>query len=301
MKRNYRVQKWNITNLKEHPRQRELIGNIPEHELAAIAASMKKDGLDHPIEILSDGTIIAGHQRVLAAKMLGWTEIDAIVRKDLEEKGPAAVVAYLIGDNLFRRQLSGLARARGIQELIKLQERYMTDKSRERMKAEIGKQLGGIDVREVNRYLRVLQAPTEVQQAFDLGKISLDKAGKVASLSDRQKKEIIARINSGENPKTVVGAYTAAKNGRHKHATAAFKILVTRLEAALADMEDRLDKVYRVEINKNKSLLERARRLLTGLLREGKKQCASASDLAALADSLASQGNGMQEYFGIEE
>ena len=34
----------------------------------------------NPLQVLPDGTIISGHQRVRAAKLLGWSHIEAVVR-----------------------------------------------------------------------------------------------------------------------------------------------------------------------------------------------------------------------------
>jgi ParB-like chromosome segregation protein Spo0J len=104
--------KWNLKMLHEHLRQAAMFGDLPEEEIRALAEDMARNGQRQPVEIRPDGTIIAGHQRVLAAKLLGWTEIDVIVRYDLEEQGDAAVEAYFVGDNLFRRQLSPLATSR---------------------------------------------------------------------------------------------------------------------------------------------------------------------------------------------
>jgi ParB-like chromosome segregation protein Spo0J len=295
-----RVRKWKIARLKEHPRQQELFGRLPEQTIAAMAADMSKNGLYHPVEILSDGTIVAGHQRVLAAKLLGWTEIDVIVRTDLEKKGPAAVVGYLISDNLLRRQATGLTLARGIRELVKLQERCPNWRSRDRMKADIGKRLGDINTREVNRYLRVLDAPTEVQEAFDRGKLSLDKAGKVVSLDDRQKQQIAARIKSGEDARAVVNEYLARPTGRHKMAGDAFRNFVKNLAAAVVDLEERTDQINCKDIQESLPLFARVTRLLAILRRAAKKSCADTARLARRAQNLASEIDG-PDYFRMDE
>ena len=116
-----KVVKWKISRLKKHPKQDEMFGDISEEERRALADDMERNGQRQPVEIRPDGTIIAGHQRVLAATLLGWTEIDVIVRFDLEEKGDAAVEAHFLGDNLYRRQLSPLNRARCIRRLMEIE------------------------------------------------------------------------------------------------------------------------------------------------------------------------------------
>src|SRR5215510_5112745 len=95
------VVKFPIEDLKNHPRQAEFFRGLSDAELRNLAEDMKP-GLRVPIEILPDGTIIMGHQRVRAARLLGWERIDAVIRYDLEEQGEAAVLELLIKDNLDR-------------------------------------------------------------------------------------------------------------------------------------------------------------------------------------------------------
>jgi ParB/RepB/Spo0J family partition protein len=72
-----------------------------------IAESMSRLGQLSPIVVLPDGTLIAGHHRVQAAKRLGWDEIDAVVRADDDE----IVRLMEIDENLARNELSVLERA----------------------------------------------------------------------------------------------------------------------------------------------------------------------------------------------
>jgi len=51
-------------------RNREDLGDIK-----ALAASIEKYGLIHPIVINSDGSLVAGRRRLGACKLLGWTEV----------------------------------------------------------------------------------------------------------------------------------------------------------------------------------------------------------------------------------
>ena len=67
-----------------------MFGDLGAAELAALAEDMETHGLRHPVEVLPDGTIVAGYQRVRAARRLGWREIDAVVRLDLAALGDAA-------------------------------------------------------------------------------------------------------------------------------------------------------------------------------------------------------------------
>lgn len=48
-------------------------------DLSALAESIKRHGLLHPIVITQDNTLVAGHRRIEAAKLIGWNEIPATV------------------------------------------------------------------------------------------------------------------------------------------------------------------------------------------------------------------------------
>ena len=101
--------KWKVDDLQPHPRQAELFRDLSEIELAFLAGDIKLNGLQQPLEITPDGTVIAGHQRSHTARRLKWNEVAVVVRHDLEAEGPGAILAQLIETNLNRRQLSPLA------------------------------------------------------------------------------------------------------------------------------------------------------------------------------------------------
>src|SRR4051812_27969140 len=106
------VTKWKIAKLQDHPRQAEMFGDVDDGELKALAENMEKRGQRDPVEVTPNGTVIAGHQRVRAAKLLGWNEIDVVVRHDLAAEGDSAVEELFLEDNFFRRHLSPLTRAK---------------------------------------------------------------------------------------------------------------------------------------------------------------------------------------------
>ena len=67
-----------------------------KEQVAQIAASMQEWGFTNPILIDEDGMIIAGHGRVQAAKVLGVSEVPAIVARGWSE---AQKRAYVLADN----------------------------------------------------------------------------------------------------------------------------------------------------------------------------------------------------------
>src|SRR4051794_6930921 len=53
----------------------------PDEQVAQIAASIEEFGFTFPVLCAEDGTIIAGHGRVLAARSLGVAEVPVIVAR----------------------------------------------------------------------------------------------------------------------------------------------------------------------------------------------------------------------------
>ncbi|MHC4401375.1 MAG: ParB/RepB/Spo0J family partition protein, partial [Planctomycetota bacterium] len=157
------------------------------------------------VEILPDGTIIAGHQRVRAATKLGWTEIRCWVRNDLAEAGDEAIEVRLIQDNVNRRQLGLIGQIRCYARLKELLQGGRAAHSvpagdaRDQLAQRFRK-----SGRTLDRLARILKTPPEVQQAVDAGRLQVVAASKVAGLDDGVQKKIARRIRSGEDPNQVV-------------------------------------------------------------------------------------------------
>ena len=87
-------------------------------QLRQIADSIKRFGFTNPVLIDADGSIIAGHGRVEAAKLLGLPEVPTIRLSQLSE---AEKRTYVIADNRLA-ELAGWDRA-----LLALEFQYLTD------------------------------------------------------------------------------------------------------------------------------------------------------------------------------
>ena len=82
-----------VADLKPYP------GNARTHspkQIAEIASSIKAFGFNNPVLVDKDGTIIAGHGRVEAAKALGFETVPVIRLEHLSE---ARKRAYILADN----------------------------------------------------------------------------------------------------------------------------------------------------------------------------------------------------------
>lgn len=67
-----------------------------DEQVSQIAGSIREFGFTNPVLIDSEGTIIAGHGRVMAAKKVGLTEVPCLRLKHLS---PSHIRAYVIADN----------------------------------------------------------------------------------------------------------------------------------------------------------------------------------------------------------
>jgi hypothetical protein len=65
-------------------------------QVRQLARSIGIFGFNAPVLVDSDGKVIAGHGRIIAAKQLGWTEVPTICLSHLSE---AQARAYMIADN----------------------------------------------------------------------------------------------------------------------------------------------------------------------------------------------------------
>src|SRR6266851_73266 len=82
-----------IEGLKSDP------GNPRVHsarQVRRLARSVDMFGFNVPVAIDSDGKVIAGHGRIMAARLLGWTEVPTVC---LSHLSAAQARAYMIADN----------------------------------------------------------------------------------------------------------------------------------------------------------------------------------------------------------
>ena len=88
-----RVERWPIGRLSRIARNARTHSDA---QVSQIAASIREWGWTNPVLVAEDGTIIAGHGRVLAAKKLGLAEVPVMVAAGWTE---AQMQAYTIADN----------------------------------------------------------------------------------------------------------------------------------------------------------------------------------------------------------
>ena len=141
--------------------------------------------------------------------MLGWDEIDVWVNHELAEQGDLAVEQRLIEDNLARRNLDKLDQVRCYKRLNEMANDTPEQRRRPhhlgRLRDVVGSRLG-MSGRTLERYLRILDAPREVQDAFRAGQVSLVNASKVAGLPKEVQQQLVDDLRAGADAKTAVAA-----------------------------------------------------------------------------------------------
>lgn len=158
----YKVRRLSIESVRpnqEQPRQ-----HFSDSRLQELAESICEQGLIQPIIVraMPDQSyqIIAGERRWRACKMLGMTEIPAIVREEPEQSGKNELASII--ENIQRVELNPVELAEAYSKILKTY-----DFTQE----ELAKKLGVSRVSVANT-LRLQRLPTSVKDSIVEGKLS---------------------------------------------------------------------------------------------------------------------------------
>ncbi len=133
---------------------------FPTDELAALAASIRRHGVLQPVVVSREGDtyqLVAGHRRVLAARLAKRTSIPAVIREDVTDRLELALT-----ENIQRADLNALEEGRAYRLLM---DTYGL--TQEQLGDRVGKSQAAIA-----NTLRVLSAPQILQDALVDGKIT---------------------------------------------------------------------------------------------------------------------------------
>jgi ParB-like chromosome segregation protein Spo0J len=178
---------WNLADLKPHPKQAELFGDLPPAIFDELKRDIEVNGLNESIEILPDGTIISGHQRRRALMELGAETSEVWVLHDLAGADKSEIERRFLTANTARRQLSKLARTRILIRRFEIYRGCSIHNGTAQECSELRKQIASelqMTERNAGRYLAVLRAPRIVQDFFESEQLTLQHAAKVATLSE---------------------------------------------------------------------------------------------------------------------
>lgn len=163
-------------------RQRRDLGDIQN-----MAESLKEYGLIQPI-VISGKTLVVGERRLQAARLLGWTEIEAIQKDELNETERFGVE---LEENLRRKGLTPEEECHAVAKLYELKKEKggtMRD-----LKEELGKTLGEIHDRvKLSKMMKEIPALAKAP--------NLHKMRKILKLAEEREvtEELIKRWTEGK-------------------------------------------------------------------------------------------------------
>lgn len=110
----YKVINVKLDRLKPHPRNEAIYGHEPVD--MALCESISEIGIDTPLEITKDYTLIKGHRRLQCAKYLKLETVPCRIRMDLEDEH--SILFTLIEDNRHQRERNPLQKQREVKSLM---------------------------------------------------------------------------------------------------------------------------------------------------------------------------------------
>jgi ParB-like chromosome segregation protein Spo0J len=275
-----KLQRRQVKDLRPYPRQADFFHDIPKRDLLSIVQGLKQ-GIVHPIEVLPKNraglppnTILRGHQRLRAYKLIGAVEIDVLVRYDLADADENTIEREFLVDNVYRRHLDKLGLARVTLRLIQLRrahpERRLQGAEEEEARDEIGKVIG-MSGRNLQRYWNVLRSPREIQEAFRAGQLTLVQAARVAGLSTAEQSEIADAIRAGATPRQAVATLPAPRTTKQESVNNVFNRLTRELERDLQALDGQIARLDPSRLSPSVPLLKKGRMLLRKLIEQAQQ------------------------------
>ena len=179
---------------------------VNESIVRELAQSMSEVGLINPITVTQDKTLITGAHRLAAAKLLGWTDIEATVS---ELEGLRAELAE-IDENLMRNELHYIDRGNAIKRRDEIltqaglraragdnQHIGHAESALPKTTADIAAEIG-ISKRalQVEKQIATNVLP-EAQEAIKAADLPKTDALKIARMEPEAQKQVAEKLNSG--------------------------------------------------------------------------------------------------------
>jgi hypothetical protein len=274
-----RLKVFKLADVKPHPDQERYFRSYGDFEYAQLKADIAATRVRVPPEVLPagnaaglpDGTLIKGHTRCKIWGELGHTSIEVLVRYDLQNVERAHIDEEFLRDNIARRQQDKLGQARAAVGL------YLIERAKKgrmvsgdplrvgEVRDRVG-QIVGMSGRNLQRYLNVLAARPEVQDAFAAGRVRLVDAARVVGLSKREQEALADRLRGGGDPKAVLAEFFPKGDGRHVRVGDAVAAFCRAIEKSHADLDGRIDPLSAKAVRKFEGSLRRGRQVIEGLL-----------------------------------
>lgn len=186
---------------KSQPRR-----HFDENAITTLADSIRQHGLIQPILVRSTGTgyqIVAGERRWRACRMLGMSEIPAVVKEFSDSE--TAQIALI--ENIQREDLNPIEEAAAYKELM---ENY--NMTQEELSKAVGKSRSAIA-----NAVRLLNMPEKVQELLRKGELSAGQAKAIAAAeSEEQMIDLAERAANGQITVRAIEKLLAQKDEEEK-------------------------------------------------------------------------------------
>ena len=229
-----------VNSIKYHPKNHLYFRDLDRSMKDKLMEDMRDNGQINPIIVKRNNddtyTVLAGHQRLIAARRLNWQQIKAIVIEVTEIEAEK----LLIRDNLFRRHMGGIELARALEVYSKLSDNQ-THKSIRQIAEEIGENRN-----TVHFYMKLNNLIPELQQLVEDKKLTATAAQVFTSMNEEEQKKLFEAL--GES---IIGM---RKKELEDQITQQYKGDLSKVQNEKARIETELDRLLSDLENKDKDI-----------------------------------------------
>ena len=180
-----------VNAIKYHPKNHLYFRDLDKAMKDKLMEGMRDNGQINPIIVKKNEdntyTVLAGHQRLIAARRLNWQQIKAIVIEVSEYEAEK----LLIRDNLFRRHTGGMELARALDAYSKLSDNQ-TRKSIRQIAEETGENRN-----TVHFHMKLNALIPELQQLVEDKKLTPTAAQAFTSSTEEEQRKTYEALGQG--------------------------------------------------------------------------------------------------------
>lgn len=208
-----------------------------EDELAALAASLKREGMLQPLVVRRRGEryqLIAGERRLRAARKAGMKSVPAIVRKADDRQ----LLALALVENMHRRDLGPLEKASALRRLS----------TEFGLKQEEVAEIVGMSRPAVSNLQRLLELPPEVRRLVAEGKLTMGHGRALLGLAD-DKAMVRLGLMAARRGISVHDLEERVRNaGAGEGRTGRRKVSGRRVDPAVRKLEEKLQRSLKTRV-----------------------------------------------------
>lgn len=265
------TRKMHLADLHQHAVQSDYLVPMQDAVLTAKAAVVSESGQQRPVQILTDGTVLAGWDEVEVAEALGHEAVNAVVREDLDGDELEAE-RVLINDALANRPLRRLETFALLcrQTKIELAAWRSNDfqSARPQSLQELARKWLGIGKREVHRFKKILELARPIRLAAAGDYLGVRLAHDLVGLKAEFTEQIVERIESQgiESAEETVYSVLPEWKSTSDDPAQGYRKLVRALQRAVSQLGDRVEEICDTK-RADVDVLDAAKKLIPKLLR----------------------------------